>query len=102
MATLGDIAKLIRSKNAGPFYLTFDIMFADQSAYERACRSGALSKKSIARIYGTPVDQVELYHYQPALAIKFTIPRAIASCDVGDTDTHGGQQFTPLVDLPLD
>jgi hypothetical protein len=28
MATLGELARLIRSKNAGPFELTFDIMFA--------------------------------------------------------------------------
>ena len=29
MATLGDLAKLVRSKNAGPFWLTIDIMFDD-------------------------------------------------------------------------
>ena len=36
MATLGDLAKLVRSKNAGPFWLTIDIMFDDADAYRRA------------------------------------------------------------------
>ena len=36
MATLGDLAKLVRSKNAGPFWLTIDIMFDDAEAYRRA------------------------------------------------------------------
>src|SRR5258708_12226322 len=31
---LADLATLIRSKNAGPFFLTFDIMFADEEHYQ--------------------------------------------------------------------
>ena len=38
MATLGELAKLVRSKNAGPFWLTIDIMFDDADAYRRARR----------------------------------------------------------------
>jgi len=101
MPTLGEAAKLIRSKNAGPFYLTFDIMFETREAYDLACGSHALERSRIANLYGTALDDVEVYHYEPALAIKITIPRRIPSCDVGDTDTHGGQQFAPLVNVPL-
>ena len=36
MAMLGDLAKLVRSKNAGPFWLTIDIIFDDAEAYRRA------------------------------------------------------------------
>ena len=35
MTILGDLATLIRSKNAGPFILTFDIMFDDEASYRR-------------------------------------------------------------------
>lgn len=101
MPTLGDIAKLIRSKNAGPFYLTFDIMFENEANYALACASPALSVANIAQLYGIPEQTIEVYHYTPAYAIKITFPRKIPSCDVGDTDGHGGQQFAPMVDLVL-
>ncbi|MGH6620048.1 MAG: DUF4387 family protein, partial [Alphaproteobacteria bacterium] len=48
MATIGELARLIRSKNAGPFVLTFDIMFADREVYERVKQSGALSREAVA------------------------------------------------------
>jgi hypothetical protein len=102
MATLGETASLIRSKNAGPFFLTFDIMFGDAASYQRACRSRALTRDSIARLYEVPEASVEVFHYAPAHAIKITMPRKTPSCDLGDSDGHGGQQFAPLVDLTLD
>ena len=40
-ATLRDIAKVIRSKNSGPFEVTFDVIFDDDDAYARVKRSGA-------------------------------------------------------------
>ena len=45
MAKLGKLARLIRSKNAGPFELTFDIMFEDPESFERVRASGALSRE---------------------------------------------------------
>ena len=49
MTTLGELARLIRSKNAGPFELTFDIMYDDDASFERERASGALSRELIAR-----------------------------------------------------
>lgn len=99
--TLGDIASLMRTKNAGPFYLTFDLMFDGQAKYEMASNSNALNAATVAELYGIREQDVEIYHYRPAWAIKVTIPRKEPSCDPKDTDTHGGQQFAPLVDLVL-
>jgi hypothetical protein len=99
--TLGDIASLIRSKNAGPFYLTFDIMFDGKENYEKAVASPSLTPARIAALYGVPEESVEIFHYHPAWAIKMTMPRKAPSCDPLDTDCHGGQQFSPMVDLPI-
>ena len=49
MATLGDLAKLVRSKNAGPFWLTIDIMFDDAEAYRRARDAEIVNRATIAR-----------------------------------------------------
>ncbi|SMF56077.1 protein of unknown function [Xaviernesmea oryzae] len=101
MQTLGDIASLMRSKNAGPFYMTFDFMFENEEKYEQARTSTNLTPERIASLYGVPAESVQIHHYRPAWAIKVTMPRKAPSCDPLDTDTHGGQQFAPMVDLPL-
>jgi hypothetical protein len=54
MKTLGELARLIRSKNAGPFELTFDVMFADPEVYERVRDSGVLTREVVAAQYGCP------------------------------------------------
>jgi hypothetical protein len=51
MATLGDVAKLVRSKNAGPFWLTIDIMFDDVEVYRRARDADIVNRTAIARLY---------------------------------------------------
>ena len=101
MSTLGTIARLIRSKNAGPFVLTFDIMFDDQATYERVRDSGVLTRERIAAIYNLPVEHVQFFHCDHARAIKASIPRPITQGDVSDTDGHGGQQYAPLIDLEI-
>ena len=54
MATLGDLANLVRSKNAGPFWLTIDLMFDDAEAYRRARDAEIVNRATIARLYNQP------------------------------------------------
>jgi len=54
MSRLAELARLIRSKNAGPFELTFDVMFDDAATYERVKASGALTREVIAQRYRLP------------------------------------------------
>lgn len=99
MARLRDLAKLIRSKNAGPFLLTFDIMFENREVYEKVRDSGVINKEMISALYATAVDDVHLVNYDAAYAIKFTIPRPAFQGEIEDRDVFGGQQYGPLVDL---
>jgi hypothetical protein len=98
---LADIATLIRSKNAGPFTLTFDIMFADIASYRRVKDSGGLNPVVFAKLYRCPVEKVCFFECDHALAFKFSIPRPLPQGEVGDGDTHGGQQFIPLMHLEI-
>lgn len=98
---LGELAALIRSKNAGPFQLTFDIMFDDEERYHRVVSAGVLTKEWFEKVYGIPAQDIDLYYYEPAWAIKVTIPRPVPSGDPLDTDVYGGQQYGPLVDLEI-
>jgi Domain of unknown function (DUF4387) len=98
---LSQCASLIRSKNAGPFVLTFDVMFSNASAYERVKRSGVLTAERFAEIYGVPVDDVDAFECDQAQAFKFSIPRPHVQGDFGDGDMHGGQQYAPLLDIEV-
>jgi hypothetical protein len=101
MPRLWELAQLIRSKNAGPFTLTFDILFADQASYERVKRSGVVNRELFARLYGVPTEQVLFFEHDRARAIKASIPRPVASGDPADSDLYGGQQHGPLVELEV-
>jgi Domain of unknown function (DUF4387) len=101
MATLGELARLIRSKNAGPFELTFDIMFAKPEVYERVRDSGALSREVVAAHYSLPQDEVKFFVCDNALAFKASIPRPNSQGDLFDSDNHGGQQYAPLMDIEI-
>ena len=101
MTTLAELARLIRSKNAGPFELTFDVMFDDDATYERVKNSGAVTREAIARRYGLQPEQVKFFYCDNARAIKASIPRPFFQGDPRDSDGHGGQQYAPLMDIEI-
>jgi len=101
MTTLANLARLIRSKNAGPFELTFDIMFDDQPTYLRVKRSGMLTREKVAACYGVEPSQVKFFEVDNALAFKASIPRPVVQGDPRDSDGHGGQQYAPLMDIEI-
>ena len=99
---LRDLATVIRSKNAGPFELTFDILFSDPYDYQRVVRSGQLSAESFASLYGIALDDVlSVIEFEPALAIKITIKRSRSSGALGESDVYGAQQDAPLLQLDI-
>lgn len=101
MAKLWEVTKLVRSKNAGPFVLTFDIMFDDLATYEAVRDSGVLNCRLVADIYRQREEDVLFFNCDSALAIKFSIPRLVSSGDLEDGDCFGGQQYAPLLDIEV-
>lgn len=102
MTRLADLAKVVRSKNAGALLYTLDVMFEDQATYERVRDSGVLTRELIARLYQVSHNQVSIIPYDVAYAIKFTFARPHPSGDPADNDVYGAQQHAPLlsVDIP--
>ena len=99
---LNELAKTIRSKNAGVNKITFDIIFKDQANYELVKRSRVLTRESVAKLYRIPQERVsDFVEYDPGFAIKFTIYRLRPSGCAGDSDIFGAQQYAPLLDLPV-
>lgn len=102
MAKLSDLAKTIRSKNAGVDKITFDVIFPNRERYELVKSSGVLTRATVARLYNIPDARItDFVEYDPGNAIKFTILRDRPSGSPGDPDIFGAQQYAPLLDIEV-
>ncbi|MBA2665627.1 MAG: DUF4387 domain-containing protein [Trueperaceae bacterium] len=101
-ARLDELAKTIRSKNAGVDRITFDVIFPTRAAFDRVVESGVMSRERIAALYRIPEARItDFVVFEPALAIKFTIARTRPSGSPGDGDIFGAQQYAPLLALEV-
>jgi len=99
---LADVASVLRSKNSGPYELTFDVMFPNQEIYDRVKSAGVLHEETISKLYSVPrKDVIASLFFDQAMAYKATIARPAVSGGFGEIDTHGSQQHIPLMYLTL-
>jgi len=100
--TLGELAKTVRSKNAGVDKITFDIIFRDFSTYAHVRESRVLTRDSVAALFNIPQSRIaDFVEFDPGCAIKFTIYRTSPSGSPGDPDIFGAQQYAPLLGIPV-
>ncbi|OQU99618.1 hypothetical protein CLAIMM_05228 [Cladophialophora immunda] len=99
---LADLATYVRSKNAGPYELTFDVIFSDAKTKDRVKATGVLTRATVARLYGIKEDDViASLWWDQALAFKATIKRPRVGGGFWERDSHGSQQHIPLMELPV-
>lgn len=100
--SIQELADVIRSKNAGPFELTFDIIFKDKETYKKVLQAKYFGPELFAKLYKIPLDQIISYvEFEPANAIKCTIKRPYGAGDIGETDVYGAQQHAPLLGISI-
>lgn len=106
MATsLYDLADVLRSKNAGPFLITIDIMLPNRAFFARVLASSAFNAETIAAAYGVAPADVRLIPFEEIHTIKVTLPRVVGergSGSPGDTDVYGAQHHGPLLGLEIE
>jgi hypothetical protein len=99
---LVELAKTVRSKNAGTDRITFDIIFREKENYDLVRRSGAITRQTVAALFGIPPARiVDFVEFDPGFAIKFTIDRVRPSGSFGEGDVFGCQQYPPLLDIEI-
>lgn len=97
-----ELAEVIRSKNSGPFELTFDIIFKDYDTYYKVKSKGVINKELIAKLYNIDPSQIVAFiEFDAAKAIKATITRPVSSGAIGETDVYGAQQHAPLLQIEI-
>lgn len=98
-----DVASVIRSKNSGPYELTFDIIFKDFETYQKVKQAHSINETNFAPLYKIPQDDIiSLVYFDPAKAVKITIVRPLTSGSLGETDVYGAQQHAPLMAMEID
>ena len=98
---LDRIAKVIRSKNAGPCLLTLDVMLPDAATFAYVSERLVSLRRQVAQRYARSENEVLVFAFAPALAVKITLPRDVISGDINDRDVYGAQQHAPLLDVEL-
>lgn len=102
MAKLSELAKTVRSKNAGVDLITFDIIFRDSATYERVKRANVVTRESVCALYRISPERIaDFVYFDPGNAIKFTIYRLRPSGSPGDPDIFGAQQYAPLLGVEV-
>jgi hypothetical protein len=102
MPKLKELAK-VKSKVAGPFQITFDIMCKDVETYNSIKQTGVINPELFSRLYNVKEDECKFAYYDNGWAMKCTIPRSIVAGNVGDWDLYGegGALLLQNVDIPL-
>ena len=103
MRRLYDAAKVIRSKNSGPFSITLDVLFDDRDVYESVKRGQVITREVISNLYGLSPEMItQIVFFDPAMGFKVTFDRKISSGTCFDRDVYGAQQHVPLGELMVD
>lgn len=99
--TIGEVASLVRSKNAGPFWQTLDIFCDTDDDYREVAAPNVVSVETIASLYHVDASTVRIYRVPALRAMKISFPRPNAQGGIHDRDLHAGQQHVPLLSLHL-
>lgn len=97
MKKLIDYTKILRSKNAGPLYITFDLIFPDNDTFNYV--KNAITKEMIAKAYEVKVEEIDIIFYEVVNSLKITFPRKNVSGSLSDNDIYGCQQHMPLANI---
>ena len=99
MKKLIDYTKILRSKNAGPLFITFDLIFNTNEDMRYVAER--LTKEQIAKAYDVSPEKIDIIVYSVVNSIKITFPRKNISGSLADTDIYGCQQHVPLANIEI-
>ena len=99
MKKLIDYTKILRSKNAGPLFITYDLIF--NSFGDMKYVEERLNKKMISEAYNVSEKKIDIISYGVENSIKITFPRKNVSGSLADNDIYGCQQHIPLANIEI-
>ena len=101
MPKLRDICSHVRSKNAGPYWITIDLFFPDRTVLEAHAGSTAIDNAAIGRVFDIDPGRVKRFVVPELAVLKISYPRREPQGGVMERDMHGGQQYVRLLSVEL-
>ena len=99
--TIADLALEVRSKNAGPFWVTLETFMKDATGYAIAADETFLNERTVAELYRVDARQVRIFRIPELKVVKISFPRPVSQASLHDRDVHAGQHHVPLANLPV-
>ena len=99
MSALGSLVQKVRSKNAGPFWLTIDIFCGDKAAYERVV--SGLATATVARALGADTQNLKRFDIPALNVVKISLPRPTIQGAVNDRDMHGASWAALVAEIEI-
>lgn len=99
MTALADIAEKVRSKNAGPFWLTIDIFCGTPSRYEHIVNN--VPTDLVAKLLAVKAEEIKRFEVADLSVLKFSMPRPTIQGSRHDRDMHGAQWACLLQELDV-
>ena len=97
---MNELCNIVRTKNAGPFLFTLDIVFRERDVYEAVKKHGLLSREIVAAAYGVPIEEVVVFEtFDNVMAVKATLKRKIRAASPGDSDVYEMTQEVPALTI---
>ncbi|PXY18817.1 DUF4387 domain-containing protein [Prauserella muralis] len=97
--TLADLAHEVRSKNAGPFWVTMEVFLRDAEGYRMVADESFLNERTVARLYRVEESTVQIFRIPSLNVVKISFPRRLSQGSLRDRDMHAGQHHVPLARL---
>ena len=99
MPELRALVDKVRSKNAGPFWITVDVFCGSAAAFDRVVP--ALKTPAVAALFQTPLQTLKRFDIPDLYVIKFSFPRAEVQGAPGDRDMHGASWAALLAEYEV-
>jgi len=97
--SIGDLALEVRSKNAGPFWVTMELFMRNADGYRVVADETFLNESVIADLYRVDVGTIQFFRIPSLNVVKISFPRPVTQGSLRDRDMHAGQHHVPLAAL---
>jgi hypothetical protein len=97
--TLGDLAHEVRSKNAGPFWMTLEAFMPDDESYRIA--ESLITTELICDLYQIGPESLQIFRIPELHVVKVSFPRPVVQGSLHDRDMHAGQHHVPLASITV-
>jgi hypothetical protein len=101
MSTIADLALEVRSKNAGPFWVTMELFMKDADGYAVVADESFVNEDVVAELYDVDASSIQLFRIPSLHVVKISFPRPVSQGSLRDRDMHAGQHHVPLALLEV-